>query len=55
MYEVTTITKTLLITADKDEALAFAEIAFQTRNYVEVKKVTTVAPWYADSVKILYR
>ena len=55
MYEVATTIKTLLITADKAEALAFAEVAFEAHKYVEVKHVTTVAPWYAESVRILTR
>ena len=55
MYEVTTATKTLLITNDEQEALRRAETAFQTYRYVEVKKVVTTTPWYAVSVKILTR
>ena len=55
MYEVNTATKTLLITADKDEALAFAEVAAMSHVYIEVMHVTTVSPWYAESVKIFTR
>ena len=54
-YEVTTATKTIATTATEAEALAIAVEAFKTRNYVEVKKVVTTSPWYAESVKILYR
>ena len=47
MYEVTTVTKTLLITNDEQEAIRRAEVAFQTYRYVEIKKVVTTSPWYA--------
>ena len=55
MYEVTTAIKTLLTTADEAEALAFAETASESHKYVEVKRVITVSPWYAESVRILTR
>ena len=55
MYEVVVGNKTVLTTNDKAEALRRAETAFQTHNYVEVKEVVTISPWYARSVKILYR
>lgn len=55
MYEVTTTTKTMLKTANKETAIWWAKILFNTRNYVEVKQVVTESPWYARSVLILTR
>lgn len=55
MYEVTTTTKTMLKTADYDTAIWWAEILFNTHRYVEVKKVVSTSPWYAESVRILTR
>lgn len=55
MYEVNTVTKTLLTIADKAEALAFAEESAKTYRYVEVMHVTAVAPWRAESIKIFAR
>lgn len=55
MYEVTSIIKTLFTTTDLDEALRRAECEFETRKYVEVKEIISVAPWVAYSVKILAR
>ena len=56
MYEVTTATKTI-DTGIATEAVAelIAREAFKTHNYVEVKKVITTEPWYAESVMILTR
>ena len=51
MYEVNTAIKTLLTTADKDKALAFAEVAAMSHVYIEVMHEITVSPWYAESVK----
>ena len=55
MYEVNTAIKTLLTTADKDKALAFAEVAAMSHVYIEVMHVITVSPWYAESVKVFTR
>ena len=56
MYEVTTATKTIATkVATEAEAMAIATETFKTRNYVEVTKVVTTAPWQAVSVKILMR
>ena len=56
MYEVTTAIKTIE-TEIATEAVAelIAREAFKTHNYVEVKKVITTEPWYAESVMLLYR
>ena len=56
MYEVTTAIKTLATAvATEAEAVAIAETASMTYRYVEVKRVITTAPWYAESVRILSR
>lgn len=55
MYEVTTISKTYLKTADENTAIWWAKILFNTRNYVEVKRIISETPWQAESVLILMR
>lgn len=56
MYEITTATKTIATAvATEAEANAIAEIAAATYRYVEVKRVITTTPWYAESVRILSR
>ena len=55
MYEVTTITKTLATNVDEATAMAIAEKASESFRYVEVKRILSTAPWYAESVKILIR
>lgn len=55
MYEVTTTTKTIATNVTEEVAKAIAVEAFKTHRYVEVKKVVTTSPWYAESVKILMR
>lgn len=55
MYEVSTITKTLLTTVSYDDAMACAEDAFKNHNYVEVEYIDTYSPYYAHSVKIFSR
>ncbi len=55
MYVVNTATKTLLTTADREEALAFAETLAETHRYVEVLRVVTLTPWQAESVKVFTR
>ena len=56
MYEVTTAIKTIATkVATEAEAMEIATETFKTRNYVEVKKVITTAPWQAVSVTILMR
>ena len=52
MYEVTTAIKTLTTTDNLEVAMAIAEGASRTFSYVEVKQIITIAPWYAESVKI---
>ena len=55
MYEVTTVTKTLATNVDEATAMAIATTAINSFRYVEVKRILSVAPWYAVSVKILTR
>ena len=55
MYEVTTINKVMLKTADKDTAIWWAEILFNNHNYVEVKEIVSESPWYARSIKVFNR
>lgn len=55
MYEVTTISKTYLKTADEVTAKWWAKILFNTHNYVEVKRIISENPWRAESVLILTR
>ena len=56
MYEVTTATKTIATKVTTEaEAMAIATETFKTYKYVEVKKVVTTSPWYANSVAILTR
>lgn len=55
MYEVTTISKTYLKTADEVTAKWWAKILFNTHNYVEVKRIISENPWQAESVLILTR
>ena len=52
MYEVTTTTKTIWTTSDRLSALVVAQAASEIYNYVEVKKVVSTSPWYAESVRI---
>ena len=56
MYEVTTITKTILITNDLEEAERRAISAFEKDNYVEIKEIISISPYYyAKSVNIYRR
>lgn len=57
MYEVVTAIKTIAANVKTEaEALAIAEEAFKTHNYVEVKaRKMGINGWYAKSVKIFYR
>ena len=56
MYEVTASLKTILTTADLDKAMATAEEAFKTNNYVRVSIIDyNENRWYSRSVKIFHR
>ena len=52
MYEVTTATKSMLTTTDKETAIWWAKILFNTYRYVEVKEIISTSPYYAKSVRI---
>lgn len=52
MYEVTTATKTLWTTTDRLSALAVGQALASKYSYVEVKKIISTAPYYAESVRI---
>ena len=56
MYEVVTAIKVIATNvATEAEAWAIADETFKTHKYVEIKKVITTTPWYAESVRILNR
>ena len=53
MYEVTTAIKTLATNVDEATAMAIATEASGSFRYVEVKRIVSATPWYAESVVIL--
>lgn len=56
VYEVVAGNKTITPTMySLENAMKIAKKAFETHNYVEVKEIVSLHPWYARSVKIFIR
>ena len=55
-YEVVAGNKTITpMMHSLEDAMEIAKKAFESHNYVEVKEIVSLSPWYARSVKIFMR